>query len=384
MFMWREFDKASIEEDMAIISGLGFSYIGISLLWEDFQPKPKNVPAFMLDRLVSLLEMVNDRNLAAVVTLFKGHHCGLNWLPPWMLLASTDRAQQQVFSLNKVRFNRTRNPYAEPEIIEAQIYFLRELTNAVSGHPALHSWNLGNEPSLWTVSPDSFAVELWLQAMTETLREKDDVLPLTLSLQIEDLTQSKGLTPKLAGKYLDYLAIQVQPHRIYWTENPFAPVIPPFLALAAGWLGKCSVMIQEFGLATKPLSPLAGSDNTESADDHLLVSEEDAAQFAEDVLTYLRRFNLVGGFWKTYGDYHPSIWNWPPLDKKVTERFCGLVRYDGSPKLVASMFKSSPTGPKEDEVSVEWIDLSEEEYYQDPRQHLGRLYRRFREYHSFA
>jgi hypothetical protein len=33
---------------------------------------------------------------------------------------------------------------------------------------------------------------------------------------------------------------------------------------------------------------------------------------------------------------------------------------------------------------LEWIDVGEEEYYQDPKQHLGRLYRRFREYYSFG
>jgi hypothetical protein len=67
----------------------------------------------------------------------------------------------------------------------------------------------------------------------------------------------------------------------------------------------------------------------------------------------------------------------------VSERFFGLVRYDGSPKLAASVLESRPNGPEEDEVSVEWIDLPEEDYYRDPRQQLGRLYRRFREYYSF-
>jgi len=52
MFMWREFDKDVIEEDMSIISGLDLSSIRIFLLWEDFQPAPKSVPAVMLDRLV--------------------------------------------------------------------------------------------------------------------------------------------------------------------------------------------------------------------------------------------------------------------------------------------------------------------------------------------
>ena len=124
MFMWREFDKAVMDQDVEIISGLGLSFIRIYLLWEDFQPTPKTVPAIMLDRLVELLETADEKNIKVVVTLFAGHICGLNWLPPWMLLASADRNQSQVFSLGKVRFNRIRNPYAEPDIMESQIYFL--------------------------------------------------------------------------------------------------------------------------------------------------------------------------------------------------------------------------------------------------------------------
>ena len=92
---------------------------------------------------------------------------------------------------------------------------------------------------------------------------------------------------------------------------------------------------------------------------------------------------MVGGFWKTYGDYHPSIWDWPPLDKGLSERFCGLMRSDGSPKLAASVLESGPSEPEEDEVFVEWLDLPEEDFYRDPRQQLGRLYRRFQEYYSF-
>ena len=172
MFMWREFDKAVMDQDVAIISGLGLSCIRIYLLWEDFQPTPKTVPAVMLERLVELLEMAEEKNIKVVVTLFTGHICGLNWLPPWMLLASADPNQSPVFSLGKVRFNRIKSPYAEPDIMESQIYFLGELANAVSGHPALLSWDLGNEPSRWSPSADNFAVEIWLQAMTETLKKR--------------------------------------------------------------------------------------------------------------------------------------------------------------------------------------------------------------------
>jgi hypothetical protein len=384
MFMWREFDKAVMDQDVAIISGLGLSCIRIYLLWEDFQPTPKTVPAVMLERLVELLEMAEEKNIKVVVTLFTGHICGLNWLPPWMLLASADPNQSPVFSLGKVRFNRIKSPYAEPDIMESQIYFLGELANAVSGHPALLSWDLGNEPSRWSPSADNFAVEIWLQAMTETLKKKDDRVLLTLNLHVSDLGQSKGLTPSLAAKYLDYLSISGQPQGVPWAGDPFSPALPCFLGSVAGWLGKVPVMIQEFGLATKSILPGRRDSEQGSKGDQLLVSEEDAAMYAEDVILNLLRLHLMGGLWKSYGDYHPSIWEWPPLNNHTTERFSGLVRYDGTLKVAASVFKSEVSGLEKEGISSEWIDLSQEEYYRDPEQHLRRLYGRFRDYYSFA
>jgi endo-1,4-beta-mannosidase len=384
MFMWREFDKAVMEKDVAIISGLGLSCIRIFLLWEDFQPTPKTVPAVMLDRLVELLDMADEKNIKVVVTLFTGHVCGMNWLPPWMLLASADRNQSQVFSLGKIRSNKMRNPYAEAEIMEAQIYFLRELANAVSGHPALLSWDLGNEPSRCFPSADNFAVELWLQAMTETLKEKDDGVLLTLSLHAGDLGRSQGLTPSLVANYLDYLSISGKAQHVPWAEDLFSPALPCFLGFVARWLGKGPVMIQEFGLATKSILPGPRDSDFATKGDQLFVSEEDAAMYAEDVIVYLRRLHLMGALWKSYGDYHPSIWGWPPLAQHTTERLSGIVRYDGTPKVAAEVFQSEPSGLETEGISSEWIDLSQEEYYREPNQHLRRLYGRFREYYSFA
>ena len=384
MFMWREFDKAVMDQDVAIISGLGLSCIRIYLLWEDFQPTPKTVPAVMLERLVELLEMAEEKNIKVVVTLFTGHICGLNWLPPWMLLASADPNQSPVFSLGKVRFNRIKSPYGEPDIMESQIYFLGELANAVSGHPALLCWDLGNEPSRWSPSADNFAVEIWLQAMTETMKKRDDRVLLTLNLHVSDLGRSKGLTPSLAAKYLDYLSISGQPQGVPWAGDPFSPALPCFLGSVAGWLGKVPVMIQEFGLATKSILPGRRDSEQGSKGDQLLASEEDAAMYAEDVILNLRRLHLMGALWKSYGDYHPSIWEWPPLNNLTTERFSGLVRYDGTLKVAASVFKSEVSGLEKEGISSEWIDLSQEEYYRDPDKHLRRLYGRFRDYYSFA
>ena len=382
IFMWRRFDRDSIEDDLAVIRDLGFSCIRIFPLWEDFQPKPRTIQAVMLDRLVELLEIAAERSLQVMVTLFTGYVSGLVCLPPWMLLASTSSGQKRILSIDKIRFNNARNPYSDSEVIEAQIFFLRELLSAVSGHPALYGWNLGNEPSQWALTADRFSVELWLQAMAETLKERDNSLPLTLTLRVEDLIQTNGLTPRLAGKHLDFLAINVPQHPTSWTKNPFDAGVLPCLGRITAWLAQRPVMIQEFGLATQPL--VSGTDSLDLVkdEDRFLVSEEDAAQFAENALAHLQRFDLMGGFWTSYGDYHPSIWRWPPLDTSINARFSGLIRTDGSFKPAAFVFKSRPVQTVEVDISDEWLDVSEEQYYQNPSHHLSRLCNRFREYSS--
>jgi hypothetical protein len=385
MFMWREFDRGGIGEDFSVISDLGLSCVGISLLWEDFQPHPRNVPPLMLDRLVHVLERADDNNLAVFPTLFTGHTGGLNWLPPWMLMTSTAEKQFQVFSKNRVRGNRPRNPYSDPEVMEAQIFFLRELLGAVSGHPALIGWNLGSEASLWAVPPDEFSANLWLQAMTETLKEKNDEVPVTLGLHVRDLLENLGPRLSLVAHHLDYVGIRVNLPHISWSEGPLDKAVLPFVARVIEWLAKKPVSVLDFGLPTIPTVQDSWSRMIRDQGGVSLFSEDDVAEFVDEALAHLRRSRMLGVYWQSFGDYHPSIWNWPPLDRNMPERFLGLLRHDGSPKPATAVFKPRPTETEEGrQESVDWIDVGEEEYYEDPAPHLSRLYRRFREYYSFG
>jgi endo-1,4-beta-mannosidase len=380
MSMWRHFDPATIKEDMATIGELGCSCLRIFLLWEDFQPRPRQCSVPMLDNLVKLMELAGDRGLKVMPALFTGYAAGLTWLPPWMLLASTAGEAQEVFSLGKVRSLRPKNPYEDTEVIEAQLYFLRELLNALSGHPALLAWDLGNEPCRWAEPPDETTVSIWFQAVTETLRERTGSVAITLGLGTQDLEANPRLSLILPSRYLDYVSLHVYPYRLPWAEGPTDPGPLPFLASIARWLAKKPVLLQEFGV---PTAPVLGQVETsrQLPDDLMLVDEADAARFAEKALNLAHRFKTAGALWGAFGDYHPTVWTRPPLDRNVPERFAGLVRHDGSPKAAATLFKSStaPAGSGDSEVSAEWLDITEEEYLQDPETNLRRLYRRFRE-----
>lgn len=381
MFMWREFDRTSIQEDMSIISELGFSCVRIFILWEDFQPHPKNVPPVMLDRLVNVLGMAADKGLAVIPTLFTGYMSGLIWLPPWMLLASTVDGHFQVFSQNKVRSNKPRNPYSEPEIMEAQIFFLRELVNAVSGHPALLAWNLGNRPSFWAVPSDELSAKLWVQAMTETLQEKDDEVPVTMGFRVTDLLENRGLLLRVVAQHLNYVCFQSNISR---SENSLDRAFLPFMGSITEWLAKKPVLVLDVGAPTIPTVQDGVSRIIRNEGRPTLMSEDEVAEFTEETLAHLIRFKRLGAFWQSYADYHPSIWSRPPLDSNVDERFRGILRHDRTVKPAAAAFKSAVIELPETELSIEWLDMTEEDFYKNAKSSLSRLGRRFREFYSFG
>jgi len=47
-----------------------------------------------------------------------------------------------------------RNWYADAEIIDAQAHLADRVASALSGHPAVWAWDLGNENSNCTTPPD--------------------------------------------------------------------------------------------------------------------------------------------------------------------------------------------------------------------------------------
>ncbi|MCP5112133.1 MAG: hypothetical protein GY953_14990 [bacterium] len=81
-----------------------------------------------------------------------------------------------------------------------------------------------------------------------------------------------------------------------------------------------------------------------------------------------------------FSDYLPVLWNDPPLDEAVHERFFGLWRADGKPKpSVSSAAAFTGVDRKDDPTSYEWIDIEPDEFWEDPARNLSRLYGRYRE-----
>ena len=94
---------------------------------------------------------------------------------------------------------------------------------------------------------------------------------------------------------------------------------------------------------------------------------------------------MIGAMAWCYGDYHPELWSRPPLDVAPHERHFGLFRYDGSPKVAALAWQDfvGETGLQLTEGTEDkpWLEGEErEQFYQEPRDNLQRMYRRYLEY----
>ncbi|MBW1982032.1 MAG: hypothetical protein JRJ12_12510 [Deltaproteobacteria bacterium] len=382
MFMWRRFDVALIKEDFARAASLNLSLLRIYLLWEDFQPAPRKVSTLMLDRLVKAAELAADHQLKLTVSLFTGYCSGMVWLPPWMLLASQAEDNLPVFSADKIRHNRPRNPYEEPELIESQIYFIKELTTAIAGHPALLFWDLGNQPGIWSRAPDESAARIWLQALTETLRERAKSVAITLSISLKDLEENPTVDVLAPASHLDFLAVAGLSSSSPWSGGGPDSALAPFIGAITAWLTAKPVLINDFGVSTKPASGNETSLDSDGKGSGIFAVDEEASQFVAEVLSLAAKIGLAGALWHSWSDYHPSVWDWPPLNLNAAERFSGLVRHDGTSKPAAISVQNASREATSGEICRDWLDITAEEFCRDPKNHLSRLHRRFGKYYG--
>jgi hypothetical protein len=93
------------------------------------------------------------------------------------------------------------------------------------------------------------------------------------------------------------------------------------------------------------------------------------------------RTGAAGAYAWCYGDYDPSLFDRPPLDRAVRERSFGLVRADGGEKPAADVFRAfrrrRDAGELEPGDAPNVLDVTADEYYRDPAGHFARLYARW-------
>ncbi len=375
MYWWERFDADEVNDDFIAIRDAGFDSVRIFLLWEDFQPAPDTVLDRSLSRLVTVADIAGRCGLSLLPTLFTGHMSGVNWIPEWALGSGHAPSRFRIVSNGKIVRARLKNWYADEGVLAAQCLLAREVASALSSHPALWAYDLGNENSNCVVPPSSESAIEWLDRTAAAIRSVDSSHPITMGLHMEDLEEDRKLGPREAARVCDFICMHGYPMYADWALSSTDAMMLPFLGLVTRWLGGKDVLFEEFGAPAVNQKELTrvGAQTT-------VLDQAAAAGFARDALASLHRFGFAGAMLWCYGDYAEWLWSWPPLDQAVHERYFGLWRSDRTPKPALSevkRFQNLERCDSSDDFS--WIDVDREGFYHYPRNNLRRLYKRFRE-----
>ncbi len=379
VYWWREFALSTGKRDFSLAAEYGLELMRIFLLWEDFQPEINRISVKALEDLVRAADLAQDHRIKILPVFFCGHMKGVNWLPSWMVGRGKGEGRYSVFSMGKIRKGRVRNMYSDREVWKAQKLLIHETSDALQDHPAVWGWDLGNQPSKLITPPSRDSARAWFEEMVTELRRWNSSLPIIWSMDQSDLEEGRIPGPKELAPYCDFISIQMDPGQAKWADGPMDEEVPLFLCLVARWLGGKGALVGDLGVPTEPLFPYFTEEDRKELGGAGLVKEGDAETFSERSLALLKSHGIKGALARSFSDYDSSLWERPPLDERVAERFCGLFRRDGSAKPAARMIREFPRERKDRDLLWDWVDIRPEEYYENPQGQLIRLFRRFRD-----
>lgn len=380
MYWWKKFDATLVRRDFSLLAEYKFKLIRIFLMWEDFQPEIKTIPAKTLSALVKVADIAYDLKVKILPTFFCGHMSGLNWVPYWMVESGKEKGKYRIISLESVREGKIRNMYADKEVQKAQKLLIHETINALQGHKGIWGWDLGNEPSNLVLPPSRDAARGWLEEMVTELKRYDEHLPVTLGLHQEDLENYYFLTPKEVADYCEILSMHAYPGYTDWSDGPLDEKFAIFLLKLTQWLGGKEVILEEFGLPVAPYPFKLKEEEKEKLGPIKLVSQDEAEIYYEKVLNLLPKWGVNGALAWCFADYDPNLWEKPPLNEKIHERFFGLFRWDGQPKEMVKAYQRLTIAEAPVQNRNYWVDIKPEEFYEEPRRHIKRLYQKFKKY----
>jgi endo-1,4-beta-mannosidase len=384
MGWWSDFDAAEVDEEFALISEYGMSLVRIFLLWDDFQIEPESVVQKSLDNLETVCDIASKHSLTLDITFFTGHMSGPNWAPRWSLIGNPLPGARTLVSAGSLIESGYRNPFSDPIMIEAEKILIREVVSRFKTHPAVAIWNLGNEPDLFAIPPDEKTGHEWVRDMSALIRSIDPKHPVTCGLHAASLTDKNNLRVDQVFSHTDIAVMHAYPMYSDIARNPLDPDFVPFTcALVSALCGK-PVLMEEFGGCTVPdrqTSTVWKWEMYGEERSQFMAGEKEFAEYIGKVLPNLVDAGATGAVLWCFADYDSSIWNRPPCDEVVHERHFGLVRPDGSVKPHAEVIRQfAATNPVvKDAVRKAELDVTPDEYYRSPAEHMRKIYGKYLE-----
>ncbi len=385
MYWWSHFDTGEVREEFQLIADLGMNVARIFLLWDDWQPTPDQVSQQCLRHLLKVADIAHDSGIQLDITFFTGHMSGPNWAPSWLCdlnAAPPTPHLRQLVTRGQPIGGAYRNPFHDETALAAAQLLVRTVVSALKDHPAVWMWNLGNEPDLFAYPHSAAVGRAWAAAMRDLIKSVDPHRPVTCGLHSGSLTEDNGLRINDIYEVLDVAVMHSYPMYMAMARSPLDTDWVPFTcALVSAMCGKPTLM-EEWGGCTAPMGAPSQTWTWQqwgAPRSQFMASEEALAEYISAVLPKLVEVGATGSLFWCFADYSSELWQLPPCNEAIHERFFGLVRPDGTLKPHAEVIRRfAQTKPQVKPAARRVaLDISMEDYYQDPVFHLTRLYEQF-------
>ncbi len=231
-------DASAVDADLAALSRLGVKCLRVFPLWPLLQPAPDRIDAVKLDRLAALLDIAHRHGLVVQVSPLTGWMSGLTFVPSW--------ADGNIFT--------------DERIVAGEERLVRAVATRLRGHPALASWDFGNEINVLVdlmkleVTPGQ--VDAWMQRIYRAFKEADPATPATNGI-------GTGFDPRFNTRAIarssDFLSVHSYPqfHRSNLLDPPLGMRSTYSVNFITAWAmaeGK-PVLMQETGASEDQATP---------------------------------------------------------------------------------------------------------------------------------
>ena len=312
----------------------------------------------VLDGLVMALDRIEEAGLKVRLITPAQKVLGLYWVPPYLAGAVTDPGAQPVFVDRKVRNLRPFDWWSDPSIVSNRVKIFREMVSALHDHPALSGWIILDRTLEWA-KPEPHIADIFLKSHVAEIRERDEQSGIYLGLGWSALLEPETALP---------LARQVDGLRIGGLDQPprflkghglaHELLTAAYLGCLAQWLFQCPVDM-EIGWASW--------DTKDEIEQLLEAGSEMAAR------------GLDGMTWLSLQDPEQRIEWHPPWNLRPGLATTGLLDRAGEPKEKIEVLFKQVRSTKTMDGPYDFIDLSRDDYLEDPPIHLERLWDHFRE-----
>lgn len=328
VYMWRQWDKKTVESDLQQLSQCGIQILRVFPLWADFQPLTlakangyheimhgdqvldrstaeglAGVDPVMIARFEEFVLLAKKYGMQLIVPLITGWMSGRMFFPP----AFEDR-----------------NPISDYETIKWELRFVKYFVNRFKSHDNIIAWESGNETNVMSFADDGWRdgnYYVWLSNINNAIRSADPSRPVIAGIHGLSIEGSLGITIAEAGEVCDVL-----------TVHPYPAFVPHC------YVDGYDTMRSKLHATSESIlySQISGKPCLCEEIGHL----GNSLGCDESVAGYLRAnlYSLwVHGFpgllwWCAFDQEHLP---YPPYDWSACEQELGLLRSDGSQKLLA-------------------------------------------------